>query len=442
MRNSDQFQFQELATEVPAWMEGSLQNIIEEHTEKTFGIDIMDVPGRMQSTLLRLMNKSKAKNPKDPLLRDLNPKPTNYAGDLSLPNNMKGLNINYEIDLSIPENMDGLEKDISGLKFPDRVVVPKDEKVSNLEPPHKKQDPLLRSLSPKTNPKVKGLSLPDKDLSDHLEDLKESSLPNDIVLDTITIEISENEQEPAKKFERIRVSEHPRDPLDKELREFPGSDDFQGIGGAPKEHQNPLLRLVENKSVFDANILSVPKYRQDPLLRQLRKHPEQFREDFLELPSRKQDTLLRILKKGGDSGFDIDRLVPPGYKQNPLLRLLQSGKQVLCDSNLLELIILKRPGVLIKFFQDDSSGLSPPDLKQNPLLKQLRRRPENFKEDFLQLPRRKQDTLLKVLRANGVPSFDIDKLKPPNYKQNPLLRLLQPSNQVISICFQLCLIKV
>ena len=85
-------------------------------------------------------------------------------------------------------------------------------------------------------------------------------------------------------------------------------------------------------------------------------------------------------------------------------------------------------------FQDDSSGLSPPDLKQDPLLKQLRRRPENFKEDFLQLPPRKQDTLLKVLRANGIPSFDIDKLKPPNYKQNPLLRLLQPSNQVILIC--------
>ena len=165
-----------------------------------------------------------------------------------------------------------------------------------------------------------------------MEDLKESSLPNDIVLDTITIEISENEQEPAKKFERIRVSEHPRDPLDKELREFPVSDDFQGIGGASKEHQNPLLRLVENKSAFDANILSVPKYRQDPLLRQLQRHPEQFRDDFLELPSRKQDTLLRILKKGSDSDFDIDRLVPPGYKQNPLLRLLQSGKQVLCFS--------------------------------------------------------------------------------------------------------------
>ena len=104
-----------------------------------------------------------------------------------------------------------------------------------------------------------------------------------------------------------------------------------------------------------------------------------------------------------------------------------------------EFVILKRLSVFIKMFQDDSSGLSPPDLKQDPLLKQLRRRPENFKEDFLQLPRRKQDTLLKVLRANGVPSFDIDKLKPPNYKQNPLLRLLQPSNQVVSVCLLLCI---
>ena len=329
---NDSNRLQDSPTERPSWEGNSFQNILEEHTEKTFGIDIMDVPGRMQSTLLRLMKKSKGNNdlPKDPLLRELNPQPTNYAGDLSLPNNMKGLNINYEIDLSIPENMDGLQKDISGLRFPDRVVIPKDEKVSNLEPPNKKQDPLLKSLSPKTNPKVKGLAVPDKELSDHLEDLKESSLPNDIVLDTITIEISENEQEPPKKFERIRVTQNPRDPLDKELREFPGSDDFEDVGGAPEEHQNPLLRLVENRSVFDANILSVPKYRQDPLLRQLRRHPEQFRDDFLELPRRKQDTLLSILRKGGDSDFDIDRLVPPDYNQNPLLRLLQPDQQVTC----------------------------------------------------------------------------------------------------------------
>ena len=213
---------QDSPTGRPSWEGNSFQNILEEHTEKTFGIDIMDVPGRMQSTLLRLLKKSKGKDdqPKDPLLRELNPRPTNYAGDLSLPNNMKGLNINYEIDLSIPENMDGLQRDISGLRFPDRVVIPKDEKVSNLEPPNKKQDPLLKSLSPKTNPKVKGLAVPDKELSDHLEDLKESSLPNDIVLDTITIEISENEQAPPKKFERIRVTQNPKDPLDKDLREF------------------------------------------------------------------------------------------------------------------------------------------------------------------------------------------------------------------------------
>ena len=323
--------FQDSPTKRPSWEGNSFQNILEEHTEKTLGIDIMDVPGRMQSTLLRLLKKSKGadEQPKDPLLRKLNPKPTNYAGDLSLPNNMKGLNINYEIDLSIPENMDGLQNDISGLKFPDRVMIPKDEKVANLAPPpKKKQDPLLKSLSPETNPKVKGLAVPDKELSDHMEDLKGSSLPNDIVLDTITIEISKNEQEPAKKFERIRVTQNSRDPLEKELREFPGSDDYQDVGGAPEEHQNPLLRLVENRSEFDANILSVPKYRQDPLLRQLRRHPEQFRDDFLELPRRKQDTLLSILRTGADSDFDIDRLVPPDYKQNPLLRLLRPVQQV------------------------------------------------------------------------------------------------------------------
>ena len=83
-----------------------------------------------------------------------------------------------------------------------------------------------------------------------------------------------------------------------------------------------------------------------------------------------------------------------------------------------------------RIIQDDVHGLTVPDLKQDPLLKQLRRRPENFKDDFLQLPRRKQDTLLKVLRSHGMPPFDIDKLKPPNHKQNPLLRLLRPSKQV------------
>ena len=303
------------------------QNILEEHTEKTFAIDIMDVPGQMQSTLLRLLAKSKANN-KDPLLKELNPKPTNYAGDLDVPNNMKGLNINYEIQLTVPDNNEGLNEEISGLNFPDRVSIPKDEKVRNLKPPRTKQDPLLRTLNQNENENIKGLSIPDKSVGDHLEDLKGASLPNDIVLDTITIEMASNNQDTPKRFERIRISENPRDPLDKQLREFPAADDYDDIGGAPEEHQNPLLRLVDDKSHFDANILSAPKSKQDPLLRQLRRHPDQFRDDFLQLPRRKQDTLLKILRQGSQRGFDVDQLIPPGYKQNPLLRLLQPNTQV------------------------------------------------------------------------------------------------------------------
>ena len=299
------------------------QNMLEDHTEKNFGIDIMGIPGRMESTLLRLLKKSKAN--KDPLNEKLNPKPTNYAGDIDVPDNMNGLNINYEIDLTVPDNMNGLHEEISGLEFPERIVISKDEIINNLDPPQN------HISNPQLQDDTEGLALPTKEVQDHLEDLKATSLPNDIVLDTIIIELVDDKhvsKQSPKKFERIRISEHPQDPLDKQLREFPVPDDFEDLGGAPKEHQNPLLKLVDAKSDFNTNILSAPKYRQDPLLRQLQRHPERFQDDFLQLPRRKQDTLLKLLRKSGPSSFDIDRLVPPGYKQNPLLRLLQSSDEV------------------------------------------------------------------------------------------------------------------
>ena len=281
----------------------------------------------MHSTLLRLLKKSKTKT--DPLLGQLNPTQTDYNDDLSPPNNMNGININYEIQLTVPENMKGLNKDIEGLKFPKRIEIEKDEHILNLDPPRTKQDPLLKILTPNDNENIDGLDVPNKTLEDHLENLKGHSLPNDIVLDTIQIEIVDNDHGSARgapsKFERIRITQHPNDPLDKQLREFPTSDDYDEFGEAPEEHQNPLLRLLDTRTNFDENILSAPKYRQNPLLRQLQKHPEQFRNDFLELPHKKQDTLLKILRQSGESSFDIDKLVPPDYKQNPLLRLLQPG---------------------------------------------------------------------------------------------------------------------
>ena len=78
----------------------------------------------------------------------------------------------------------------------------------------------------------------------------------------------------------------------------------------------------------EVNGLSVPNLKQDPLLKQLRRRPENFKDDFLQLPRRKQDTLLKVLRANGMPPFDIDKLKPPKYKQNPLLRLLRPSNQV------------------------------------------------------------------------------------------------------------------
>ena len=266
--------------------------------------------------------------------------------------------------------------------------------------------------------------------------------------------------------------------------------------------RNPLLRLLEPSVQDEKDKLnfSLPSYRQDPLLRQLLKHPDVFKEDFLELPKRKQDTLLKILQKEGGSSFDPSILTPPSYKQNPLLRLLTPTRRdeeerdqfspprsrqdpllrQLTSSpqdfthDFLELpsedqealvqqlmeegvpravmvtlsgdqetqaltfqsapLILDRNPLLQLLEQNnqdekDKFNLSPPSYRQDPLLRQLLTHPVVFKNDFLELPRRKQDTLLKILRQKGGNSFDSSILTPPDYKQNPLLRLLSPTGR-------------
>ena len=146
-------------------------------------------------------------------------------------------------------------------------------------------------------------------------------------------------------------------------------------------------RLIQD----EVSGLAVPDIKQDPLLKQLRRRPENFKEDFLQLPRRKQNTLLKVLRAHGMPSFDIDKLKPPSHKQNPLLQLLRPSNQV-----------------LKKHFENESKrhickgtdGLSPPNLRQDPLLLQLRESPQSFQDDFLQLPHRKQDALLKVHMVN------------------------------------------
>ena len=318
----------------------------------------------------------------------------------------------------------------------------------------------------------------------------------------ISMEVEEEENDRSSQLKIVNS----RDPLNKNLREFPHRENFEL--SAPKK-QNPLLSLLDpKKQDYSDDIFSAPEYRQDPLVRLLQKNPKRYQDDFLQLPPRDQNQLLKMLMKAGRS-FDISQLVPPDYKQNPLLRLLvpgysqnidgqtpprishdtimralvrQPGKfandfliladedkeeildmvdevndgtfniQLLIPSQSERLRILQSHSVesrehnqelpvskqkntksnpLLEFLEGDDSDerekdlLTAPLYKQDPLLRQLRVRPEKYREDFLSLPDRAKDRLIKKLRLSGVPRWNIDRLTPPQFEPNPLIRMIE-----------------
>ena len=55
--------------------------------------------------------------------------------------------------------------------------------------------------------------------------------------------------------------------------------------------------------------LSPPRYRQNPLFRQLVTTPQRYRNDFLQLPPKQQNKLLAILKRHGGDNFNADALL-------------------------------------------------------------------------------------------------------------------------------------
>ena len=196
--------------------------------------------------------------------------------------------------------------------------------------------------------------------------------------------------------------------------------------------RNPLLRLLtpDDQDERDKDGLTPPAYKQDPLLRQLLRQPEKYKEEFLQLPSRKQDTLLGILEKEGGRGFDPSILSPPDQRQNPLLRLLEPSDREM----------------------DERELLSPPDIRQDPLLRQLKATPEDYTLDFLSLPTRSQkqledlleesnpglmprllplvvdrNPLLRLLEPNFMDEKEKESFRPPDYRQDPLLRQLASS---------------
>ena len=60
-----------------------------------------------------------------------------------------------------------------------------------------------------------------------------------------------------------------------------------------------------------------------------------------------------------------------------------------------------------------SKGLSPPRYRQNPLFRQLVSTPQKYRNDFLQLPPRQQNKLLAILNRHGGDDFDADALLSP-----------------------------
>ena len=159
-----------------------------------------------------------------------------------------------------------------------------------------------------------------------------------------------------------------------------------------RKNRNPLARLLTPNfnDEQEKNKLLPPEYRQDPLLRQLKKNPENYNNDFLELPMRTQDLVIDQLEKKGVNIGVIEDLTKGD--RNPLNQLLTKGKL----------------------------------RKEDPLLRQLKTDLESYKDDILQLPSKKQDTLLKILRNEGITEKQIKSLLPPRERQNPLLRLLRP----------------
>ena len=152
--------------------------------------------------------------------------------------------------------------------------------------------------------------------------------------------------------------------------------------------QDPLVQLMLRALAIanEDRVTASPRpenRRMDPLLRQL---------------------MITALERSQDER-DRDNLTPPNYRQDPLLRQLQ--------------LSLTSQDAL------DRDNLTPPEYRQDPLLRKLMNNiVDSFAEMVLELPRRNQDHLLQILRAEGSVDREIENLFPPSSSQNPLLRQL------------------
>ena len=502
------------------------KKFMEEHTESNFGLDILNAPNRMESTLLKLLEKKNknsdgshqnlskkppTKHEKDPLNNDLREFAANhdYRGSVPRPHQNPFLSLlnpsamDYSNNIfSVPEykqdpflrqlrkNPKQFQDDFLSLPSRDQnqllkmfMKAGRDIEIGQLLPPDYRQNPLLRILVPQFRDNIGNLSPPDIKNSGILMEVMKA--PGKFANDFLILS-DEDKKEVLDAVDFIDDGSFEINlllPNKSERLRIMSNHSFKKKDKKQTKKKNPLLEILEGdkRDQFDKQSFDVPMYKQDPLMRQLRIHPEHFKDDFLELPERKQDTLLKLLKESGMPRWNIDRLTPPNFEHNPLMRMLKDSdsgsvmKDVvakpesfkedfknLASSEKLRVVdmlintetsdevitilipdrkmrlemMIKNP--LERFIagseQDelDKTSLTPPKYRQDPLLRQLRLQPEMYHNDFLELPRRKQDTLLKLLKSSGLEAQLMERLIPPGQRQDPLLRaLIGKSNRKI-----------
>ena len=293
-----------------------------------------------------------------------------------------------------------------------------DTDFSDLTPPTPKQDPFL----------TKNLSPGPSSTQENFEEILETPRAHQ---DKLLGQLKENDD---GIVEGLSTPSARQNYL---LRQLQANDDgvVEGLS-TPSARQNYLLRQLQANDDGVVEGLSTPSARQNYLLRQLQAgHNENLE---LAVPSRKQNPLLRQLKRVQNE--KIKGLRQPSRKQNPLLKSLKSG-----DSGEVEGIELprnplkdplfrsekafnnrfnpdglnlpnKRQNPLLRILRFDrrerilTKGLAPPRFKQNPLFKQLVQTPQKYRNDFLQLPPRQQNKLLTILKRHGGDNFNADAL--------------------------------
>lgn len=310
----------------PTTSKPTMKEILDATTLKTLD-NVLDVPTRMQDTLLRLMQKNGLRQ--DPLTRLVTTAVTLLDDDqdefevenltpptevVSQRNSEKISPPKSNLHKQLMANNDGIFEDLSTPKPHQsnllRQLQANDDGVYeglappsnrqnyllgqlqrdhneelNLQAPSIRQNPLLRPLQANRNEKIRGLKSPSQRQNPLLKPLRPNHTGQSDGL------------------------ELPVNPLNTKVKT---PDRFNPDGlSVPSRRQNPLLRILrfDKRERILSKGLTPPRFRQNPLFRQLMATPQRYRDDFLELPPRQQGRLLAILKRHGGDNFDASALL-------------------------------------------------------------------------------------------------------------------------------------